>query len=116
MDNLELAEIKEYILEKNKEYRRNILLYLKWVDDDFYNRNNIHHSVLSKAFNDIDSFYIEGIKTKKEWTRINKRGKNDFLIEHQSVKKSEEYQSGHFIVLRLSHEELKTFINSFNKE
>lgn len=104
MNNIDLNEIKEYILESGKEYRRNILLYIQWVLDDYDNRKSIHSSELSNAFDDIYPFYIEGIKTLKEWNRINQRGQNDFILEHKSLQQSK-YKSGWMISLKLSKDE-----------
>jgi 5-methylcytosine-specific restriction protein B len=104
---LDLDEIKSYILERGKEYRKNILLYLKWVLEDFENRKSSSNKIVREAFN-CDPFYVEGIKTRNEWDRINKRGKHNYLIEHKTLGKNE-----WLIVSRLNYDELSNFINKF---
>ena len=113
MNELELKNIQEYLLENGKEYRKNILTYLKWVLEDYDNRKESHSSVVQNKFNNIYLFYIEGIKTKKEWNRISKRGKNNFLIEHKTSKK-DGYKSGWFICTKLSRQELENFLKKFD--
>ena len=115
MSEKKLNEIKNYLLEEGKGYRKNILLYLKWVLEDFENRKDSHSSDVQKSFNNIYPFYIEGIKTKNEWNRINKRGNNDFLIEHKSPKKTD-FKSGWIMSTKLTYEELKSFLDSFSLE
>lgn len=115
MGETELSEIKNYILDNNKHYRRNILLYLKWVLEDFENRKEIHSSVLSKAFNNVYPFYIEGIKTLNEWNRISQRGKNDFILKHKTSNKID-HKSGWLISLKLTLDEAKEFFDLFKKE
>lgn len=107
MAKLDLDEIKSYILERGKEYRKNILLYLKWVLEDFENRKSSSNKIVREAFN-CDPFYVEGIKTRNEWDRINKRGKHNYLIEHKTLGKNE-----WLIVSRLNYDELSNFINKF---
>ena len=115
MSEEKLNEIKKYLLEEGKNYRKNILIYLKWVLEDYNNRKESHSSDVQSFFNNIYPFYIEGIKTKKEWNRINKRGSNDFLIEHKSLNKTD-FKSGWIISTKLTYEELKSFLDSFNFE
>ncbi|WP_066404520.1 McrB family protein [Aliarcobacter cryaerophilus] len=115
MSEEKLNEIKKYLLEEGKNYRKNILIYLKWVLEDYNNRKESHSSDVQSFFNNTYPFYIEGIKTKKEWNRINKRGSNDFLIEHKSLNKTD-FKSGWIISIKLTYEELKSFLDSFNFE
>ena len=115
MSEEKLNEIKKYLLEEGKNYRKNILIYLKWVLEDYNNRKESHSSDVQSFFNNTYPFYIEGIKTKKEWNRINKRGSNDFLIEHKSLSKTD-FKSGWIISTKLTNEELKSFLDSFNLE
>lgn len=103
---MNLEEIKKYILEDGKEYRRNILVYLQWVMGDYEKRKEAHNQIVQDEFKSYP-FYTEGIKTRSEWNRINKRGSNDFLIEHKSSK------NGWIISLKLSKEETEGFLKSF---
>jgi len=112
MSEESLLEIKSYLLEDGKEYRKNILLYLKWVLEDYDKRQESHSSVVQNAFDNTDPFYVEGIKTKNEWSRINKRALNDFLIEHKTSKK-DGHKSGWFICVKLPKDELESFLHLF---
>lgn len=109
-----LDEIKNYLLEEAKDYRKNILIYLKWVLEDYDKRKESHSSVVQTSFNNTYPFYIEGIKTKNEWNRISKRANNDFLIEHKTSRK-DGYKSGWFICIKLSKQDLENFITKFQE-
>ena len=97
--NINLDKVKEYIIEENKEHRKNILLYLKWVYEDFENRNNVNEKLIRDYFKVSSTFFVEGVKTLDEWYKI--RGKkNDYIIRH-TTKDSSSWD----VVLQLSKNE-----------
>lgn len=69
----EIIEIKNHILEEGKEYRKNILFYLKWVLKDFEVRRKTKYK--APIFN----LNVLGIRTEKEWKKVRDK---DYLIEH----------------------------------
>ncbi|HFU76555.1 MAG TPA: ATP/GTP-binding protein [Arcobacter sp.] len=107
MNEIDLNEVKVYILEKGQEHRRNILLYLKWVLENYDDRKESLNIDVSTAFDKLNPFYIEGIKTKKEWNRI-KGVRNNYIFEHGSAK------SGWVIRVKLSYKDLSEFVESFD--
>ena len=97
--NINLDEIKEYIIEEKKEHRRNILLYLEWVYKDFDNRYKINAKSIKDYFEVSNTFFVEGVKTMEEWYKI--RGvKNDYIIRHVT-KDSSSWD----VILQLTKEE-----------
>ncbi len=104
INKINLEEIKNYILEESKEYRRNILLYLNWVVEDFENRNNINEKVIRESFNIKNTFFIEGVKPMEEWYRI--RGTNNNYIIRHSTKDNSSWN----IVLKLIKTEVSKLL------
>ena len=89
---MNLQKIKNYILEDGKEYRRNILLYLKWVSEDYENRKKVEISQIKEIFYPKLQItpkkdellpdpwlYLEGIKTMEDWQKVIKGG---YIIRH----------------------------------
>ena len=68
--NINLDEIKEYIIEEKKEHRRNVLLYLEWVYKDFDNSEifNVYgHTIFEEPLiNDYSSAIDLGCYHSKE--------------------------------------------------
>lgn len=114
-ESLNLEDIKEYILEEGKSYRKNILIYLSWVLEDFDSREtSLAKSIIDgvskqypdllKSTNSARDLIIEGVRTNKEWARINQNELNNYLVHHLAT------PGGHSIKVKLQKNELVDFM------